>query len=83
MEIKKPQQTINERAFSSKRVQDFVADIKGEIKRITWTSREELLFYTKLVVGATFVFGMAIYVLDLLIQATLGGLNFLLQLISG
>lgn len=83
MEIKKPQQTVNEQSFSVKRVQDFIADVKSEIHKITWTSREELLFYTKLVVGATFVFGMAIYALDLLIQATLGSLNFLLHLISG
>jgi preprotein translocase subunit SecE len=83
MEIKKPQQSINEQVLSSKKVRDFVTDIKSEIRKITWTSREELLFYTKLVVGATFVFGMAIYVLDLLIQATLGGLNFFLHLLGG
>jgi len=40
------------------------------------TSREELLTYTKIVVGATFVFGMTIYLLDLLIQGTLGSLNY-------
>lgn len=83
MEIKKPQQTTGERALSSKRVQDFVLDVKSEIHKITWTNRDELIFYTKLVVGTTFVFGMAIYALDLAIQATLGGLNFLLHLISG
>jgi preprotein translocase subunit SecE len=82
MEIKKPQQTAAAHSLSSKRVQEFIADIKSEIKKITWTSREELIFYTKLVVGATFVFGMAIYALDLIIQATLGSLNFLLHLMS-
>ena len=84
MEIKKPQQTTTtEQAFSSKRVQAFVADIKSEIHKITWTSRDELIFYTKLVVGATFAFGMVIYLLDLLIQATLGGLSFLMHLLGG
>lgn len=82
MEIKKPQQTT-EQALSSKRMQEFVSDIKSEIQKITWTGREELILYTKLVVGATFVFGMTIYVLDLLIQVALGSLNFLLHLISG
>lgn len=84
MEVKKPQQTLAaERSFSFKKVQSFVADVKGEIQKITWTSREELVVYTKIVVGATFVFGMSIYLLDLLIQGTLGSLNFLLHLISG
>lgn len=82
MEIKKPQQTAGEHALSSRKVQDFIEDVKSEIQKITWTSRDELIFYTKLVVGATFIFGMAIYLLDLTIQATLGGLNFLLHLIG-
>ena len=84
MEVKKPQQaTATERSFSLKKMQDFIADVKSEIQKITWTSREELVAYTKIVVGATFVFGMSIYLLDLMIQGTLGSLNFLLQLISG
>lgn len=83
MEIKKPQQTATEQAISTRKVADFIADVKAEIQKITWTNREELIFYTKLVVGATFVFGMAIYVLDLVIQGTLGSLNFLMHLISG
>jgi preprotein translocase subunit SecE len=82
MEIKKPQQSATEQALTTKRVQAFVTDVKSEIQKITWTSREELLVYTKIVVGATLVFGMSIYVLDLLIQGTLGGLNLLLQFIS-
>jgi preprotein translocase subunit SecE len=83
MEIKKPQHTTTEQVLSSKRVQDFVADVKSEIQKITWTSRDELIFYTKLVVGATFAFGMAIYALDLVIQGALGSLNYILHLISG
>jgi preprotein translocase subunit SecE len=81
MEVKKPQQSAaSERAFTIRKLRDFVADIKSEIQRITWTSREELLAYTKIVVGATLVFGMAIYSLDLIIQGTLNGLNLLLDL---
>lgn len=83
MEIKKPQQLVTEQTISSKKVQNFVADVKSEIQKITWTNREELFFYTKLVVGATFVCGMAIYLLDLVIQGTLSSLNFFLHLISG
>lgn len=83
MEVKKPQSITSEQSFSLNKVKDFAADIKSEINKITWTSREELLVYTKIVVGATFVFGMSIYLLDLVIQGTLGGLNLLLSFLSG
>ncbi len=83
MEVKKIQQAVNEKSFSSKHVQEFIVQVKNEIQKITWTNREELIFYTKLVVGATFVFGMVIYGLDLVVQTILSGLNFLLYLISG
>ncbi len=41
---------------------DFVGDIKSEFSKITWTSKQELTVYTKIVVGATFIFGMLVYV---------------------
>ena len=95
MDIKKTQQVVQQtsqqvshplssgKALSSRKIQDFITEIKSEIQKITWTNKDELIFYTKLVVGATFAFGMSIYLLDLLIQGTLGTLNFVLHLISG
>ncbi len=83
MEMKKPQSSSIESALTAKKAQHFVADVKSEIQKINWTSREELTVYTKIVVLATFLFGMSIYFLDLLIQGTLSGLSLLLRLISG
>lgn len=84
MEVKKPQQsTASGQILPTKRVREFVEDIKSEIQKITWTNREELWVYTKIVVGATFICGMSIYFLDLIIQGTLNSLNFLLSFISG
>jgi len=87
MEVKKPQQQSSAPApaqvLSVRRIREFIDALKGEIERITWTNRDELIVYTKIVVGATFVFGMSIYVLDLLIQGVLAGLNFVLGFISG
>lgn len=83
MEMKKPQSSSIESALTAKKAQNFVADVKSEIQKINWTSREELTVYTKIVVLATFLFGMSIYFLDLLIQGTLSGLSLLLRLISG
>jgi preprotein translocase subunit SecE len=83
MEIKKTQHATTESAFSLKRMKDFASDVKSEIQKITWTNRDELIVYTKIVVGATFVFGMAIYFLDLLIQGFLGSLDFIMNMVSG
>lgn len=69
----------------SKKVQaeSFVSEVKAEIKKITWPTVEELRVYTKIVVGATFFFGVGIYVVDLLIQTTLRVLEFGVQLFGG
>ncbi|MFI0435704.1 MAG: preprotein translocase subunit SecE [Parachlamydiaceae bacterium] len=83
IEIKKPQNVAVDQVLSLKKVESFISDVKSEIQKITWTNRDELIFYTKLVVGSTFVCGMAIYLLDLVIQGSLSTLNFLLHLIGG
>lgn len=81
MDIKKPQQTT-EQTVSLKGVKKFAEDIKGEIHRITWTSRSELIFYTKVVVLSTLIFGLSIYALDLTIQSVLNTLSYIVHLIS-
>lgn len=50
---------------------EFIGEIKTELKRISWTSPDELKMYTKIVVGATFFCGMGIYFMDLIIQTSL------------
>ncbi|OJU81665.1 MAG: preprotein translocase subunit SecE [Chlamydia sp. 32-24] len=64
-------------------VQEFFTDVKSELHKIHWTSYNELISYTKIVVGATFFMGMAIYGMDLLIQSTLDILKFGFRLITG
>ena len=87
MDAKKTQQFVASTAkaapLAKRKSTEFVDEIKTEFKKVNWTSREELQVYTKLVVGATFVFGMSIYVVDLLIQTFLGGLGMVFRLISG
>lgn len=84
MEIKKPTQVTEsavKNATSKKNITEFVDDVKGEIFKIQWTSREELITYAKIVVVSTLTFGLAIYFMDLMIQGTLNALNQLLQLV--
>jgi len=63
--------TVVPAAAKSKSLVTFIGEVKQELKRIDWTAKEELRFYTKVVAGSTFVFGMAIYLMDLVIQGAL------------
>ncbi len=87
MEFKKTQPAQTETTIStekrSQKVRDFIGDIKAEIFRISWTSKEELIVYTKIVVATTFMMGIGIYFIDLFIQGFLNGLATLIRLISG
>lgn len=58
-----------------KKAESFFSDVKAEFKKITWTGKEELQTYTKIVVAATFLFGMGIYFIDLAIRAALSTLE--------
>lgn len=88
MEVKKTEQlagnaSVKETAAARKRARDYIAEIKSEIKKISWTSPEELKAYTKIVVGATFVCGLGLYVMDLAIQTALYVLESALRVFIG
>jgi preprotein translocase subunit SecE len=88
MDAKKPQQpatqtSTKDASLNVKGAQNFISDIKAELKKITWTSSEELRAYAKIVVLTTFFFGMGIYVVDLIIQTCLSLFGMVIRLISG
>ena len=68
---------------AQKKTQSFLTDIKSEFMKITWTPKEELKTYTKIVVGATFICGMGVFFMDLMIQTLLSGIETVLKLIFG
>lgn len=80
MDDKKKQKA--DEVIGSKTV-NFISDIKAEFKKISWTDKEELRAYTKIVVGATFTFGMLVFATDLFIQKALDGLNGIFKFIIG
>jgi len=61
----------------------YLQSLKDELKRVTWTSRDELVTFTKIALGATFAFGLGIYGVDLLIKSCLTGFKGLIHLIFG
>ncbi len=61
----------------------YINELKAELKKVTWTTKEELIFFTKIVVGSTFALGIGIYAVDLLIKGVLNGFGALIHLIFG
>lgn len=52
----------------------FVQELKDEMKKVSWTTKDELILSTKVVIGATFILGFGIYLFDLVIK---GGLDLI------
>jgi preprotein translocase subunit SecE len=61
----------------------FIRELKEELKKVTWTTKDELIFCTKIVVGSTFILGIGIYLIDLVIKGALNGFGALFRLIFG
>lgn len=81
MEVKMKHSQMSE--ASKRQAMSFIRDLKVEISKITWTTKPELVFCTKLVVGATFVLGLGIYISDLLIKGGLDAISATIRFIFG
>jgi preprotein translocase subunit SecE len=57
--------------------------LKDELRKVSWTSKEELKLCTKIVVGSTLLFGLGIYVVDLVVKGFLDGIHVLTRLVFG
>lgn len=75
--------TVQPAVWENKKVGGQISELKAEFKRIEWTSKQELILYTKIVLISIFVFGMLVYVVDLAIQGVLWGIQDLVRLIAG
>jgi len=61
----------------------FIGDVRQEIGRISWTGKEELKVYTKIIVIATFSLGIGIFLVDQFIIRALAGLSNIVHWIAG
>lgn len=61
-------------ALKKKPSLSYIQGIKDELKKVSWTTKEELRLSTKVVIGVTFMCGVGIYFVDLLVK---GGLDFI------
>ncbi|NGX63822.1 MAG: Protein translocase subunit SecE [Candidatus Anoxychlamydiales bacterium] len=62
---------------------NYFRDVQSELKKITWTSKAELISCTKIVLGVTIFFSLAIYVGDLFIKNALHLINLISKLVFG
>ena len=66
----------------SKQNRRFFHDIKEEMKKVSWTSKDELKTCGKIVIGSIFVLGIGIYLVDLIIRFILDRIETLVCLIG-
>lgn len=74
---------LGQKVAKSHKIWDFIADVKQELSKISWTTPEELKTYTKIVIAVTLCFGIGVYIVDLMIQMVLGTLESAIRLIGG
>ncbi len=66
-----------------KRTFTFIRDLKEELRKVSWTTQDELKFSTKMVVGTTFFLGLGIYLVDLVIKSSLDLVTLVVHFIFG
>ena len=49
------------------KVVDFLIATEGEMKKVNWSTRREIMASTRVVIGLTFFIAVAIFILDYLI----------------
>lgn len=74
---------VEQAAKKKKNVFSFIQELKDELKKVSWTSKEELILSTKAVVSATFLFGVGIYLIDLVIKGALDFIALVVHFIFG
>lgn len=83
MDVKQSKTTAASRKRKELKVVHFMGEVKQELKKVDWTTKEELKGYTKIVIASIFFFGMFVYFIDLIIQGVLGGVNAIVKFITG
>jgi preprotein translocase SecE subunit len=73
---------MEEKVVTKKRLSYF-RKVQEEFKKISWTSKEELISNTKVVISSIFLFGIGIYIADLVIRSLLSGVGNIFKMVVG
>lgn len=68
---------------SEKKKVSYFREVQSELKKVTWTSKDELIFCTKAVIIATFLFGFSVYLVDLAIRGSLDLAGTVVRMVFG
>jgi preprotein translocase subunit SecE len=75
--------TMSVEIGKERKKRSYFREVLEELKKVNWTPRSELIASTRAVVLATFVFGFAVYGVDLIIRGGLNGVGTLFRWIFG
>jgi preprotein translocase subunit SecE len=56
------------------RISSFTADVKSELKKVTWPSKKEVYGTTIVVIITVFFFGFYLFMVDSMLQVVIGRL---------
>ena len=72
-----------QQASKKKPAFSYVQELKEELKKVSWTAKGELKLSTKVVIGSIFLFGLGIYLFDLVIKGALDFVAILARYVFG
>ncbi|MBN2478844.1 MAG: preprotein translocase subunit SecE [Parachlamydiales bacterium] len=62
---------------------NYFRQVQAELKKVSWTSKSELVVYTKIVLLSTLIFALSIYIADLGVRSVLNFINIIARFIIG
>lgn len=86
VEVREPRVSSDvpvERVSKNRSIFRFIGELKQELRKVSWTAKEELKLSTKVVIGSIFLFGLGIYLVDLGIKGCLDFIALVVRLIFG
>jgi preprotein translocase subunit SecE len=63
---------MNDKIRWYKRLGQFLKDVKAELKKVTWPSRNEVVNTTVVVIAATVFFGFYLFFMDVIFSWVIG-----------
>ena len=69
----KPEKASNKKPGVFRRLRNYLGDVRSEMRRVVWPSREELKSYSVAIIAMLIVFGIVIWLVDSGIVAALVG----------
>ena len=61
----------------------FFQGMREEMKKVSWTTKDELILCTRIVIGTVFALGLGIYITDLFLKGALQGIGNFAHFVIG